>query len=658
MKNVPGLFALHRRCRWVLLYLLGGTLAACGGSGRDAAPTAVATAATEAHGVAAAMTTYSVVNLDPANSSVDPIINASNQVAFTGQRGVNYRAGFFDGDTIRPMGTFGGEDSFALALNDAGQVAGDATDASDIMAGFRWTATGGLVRLGTVSTTVETRTSAINRNGQIAGFASRLGTDDYMRAVLWSPAGAARDLGTLGGNWSLAMALNAAATVAGSSQLASGARHAFAWTGADGMVDLGTMGGSGSEARLINDAGRVAGLWSPTADDYPYRGFVWDRAFGMVDIGTLGGLTSFGRAINASGQVAGFADMACDACTHAVSWTRAGGLADLGTLGGTYADAFGINRSGQVVGWSQQDDAHFGAFHAFVWSAAQGMVDLNQLVPHVPAGLVLTSALAISDSGAIVADSNAGLVLLKPGTIGTNAPLVGPISPEGPVLVATQVQFAASFLDQDSADRHSATWSWNDGCGSANDVNKAQAGTPVRANHTFCRSGDFWVTLTVTDSSGRSTTVGRTVTVYDYFPAVAGSGWLMSPHGANRQDKLQSGRATFSFAATAAPPARKMTLRFKVGKLAFESSAYDALSVAAGRAEYRGSGTLNGAANYRFSLTVADGATKQGRLRMQIWHADARSGADVVDYDNQSGAVAAVAAEGSRIAGGSIVIRQ
>lgn len=523
MKNDTGMFAPQRRWSWGLLYLLVGSLAACGGSGRDAAPAAAApaTAAVLAKSVASAVTTYSVVNLDPANSSENPVINANNQVAFTGLHGRHYSAGFFNGDAVRAIGPFSGSDSYALALNDAGQVAVDAPDAGGIMSGYRWTEAGGLVRLAALSTTVETRATGVNGGGQITGFASRIFPDEYSRAAVWNAAGVVRDLGTLGGLWSSGMAINAAGTVAGSSQLADGTRHAFAWTAAGGMADLGTMGGSASDARLINDAGQVAGLWSPTATDWPYHGFAWDPVLGMADIGTLGGMTSFGRAMNASGQVVGFADLPCDICAHAISWTRAGGLVDLGTLGGNYSDAFGVNRLGQVVGWSKQDAAHLGIFHAFVWSAAEGMVDLNQRVPNIPAGLVLTSALAISDSGAIVADSNAGLVLLKPGAVGTDAPLVGPVSPSGAVLVATSVTFAASFLDQNNGDRHTATWSWNDGCGSPDDVLKAKAGTVVHANHTFCKTGDFWVTLTVKDSTGRSTTVGRTVAVYPYFPVTA-----------------------------------------------------------------------------------------------------------------------------------------
>ena len=175
MKNDTGMSEPQRRWRWGLLYLLGASLAACGGSGREAAPAAApATAAALAKSVASALTTYCVVNLDPANSSIDPLINANNQVAFTGQRGPHYRAGFFNGDTIRAIGTFGGNDSYALALNDAGQVAVAATNAGGIMSAFRWTETGGLVRLDPLSTTVETRATGVSGGGQITGFSSRL----------------------------------------------------------------------------------------------------------------------------------------------------------------------------------------------------------------------------------------------------------------------------------------------------------------------------------------------------------------------------------------------------------------------------------------------------------------------------------------------------
>jgi PKD repeat protein len=281
----------------------------------------------------------------------------------------------------------------------------------------------------------------------------------------------------------------------------------------------------------------------------------------------------------------------------------------------------------------------------------------------------LTDALAISDSGAIVADSNAGLVLLKPGTRGTDAPVVGPMAPSDSVAVGTRVAFSASFTDQNSADTHKATWSWGERCAvSPASVTESHGAGTVRGHHTFCKAGVYPVTLTVTDNTGRSSTISRNVVVDDpSAAAVAGGGWFLSPQGAYRKEKLLAGRATFSFVSKVTnnptPRQGEMTLRFHFAKLDFQSAAFDSLSVAGGRAQYQGSGTVNGTGNYKFLMTVVDGTgTKsvgQGRIRMKIWHIDARTNAEVVDYDNQvETSTLAAGSEGSVVGAGSIAIRK
>src|SRR5581483_8822982 len=98
------------------------------------------------------------------------------------------------------------------------------------------------------------------------------------------------DLGTLGGNWSQAAALNDRCEVVGASARADGQGHAFAWTAAGGMVDLGTLGGPTSSAVAVNSSGVVVG--SAELADGSSHAFSWTATGGMVDLGTLGGTSS------------------------------------------------------------------------------------------------------------------------------------------------------------------------------------------------------------------------------------------------------------------------------------------------------------------------------------------------------------------------------
>jgi len=75
-------------------------------------------------------------------------------------------------------------------------------------------------------------------------------------------------------------------------------------------------------------------------------------------------------------------------------------MTDLGTLGGNYSQGNGINASGQVVGHASTAS---GAYHAFRWTSAGGMVDLNTLLPS-GSGWTLTTANAINDSGQITGE--------------------------------------------------------------------------------------------------------------------------------------------------------------------------------------------------------------------------------------------------------------
>jgi probable HAF family extracellular repeat protein len=92
-----------------------------------------------------------------------------------------------------------------------------------------------------------------------------------------------QDLGTLGGDWSVAYAVSAdGAVVVGAARNAAGNWRAFRWTASGGMQDLGTLGGDESFASGVSaDGAVVVGRARNAAGQR--RAFRW-TASGMEDL--------------------------------------------------------------------------------------------------------------------------------------------------------------------------------------------------------------------------------------------------------------------------------------------------------------------------------------------------------------------------------------
>ena len=162
------------------------------------------------------------------------------------------------------------------------------------------------------------------------------------------------DLGTLGGTFGVAAAINGRGQIIGDSTTASGEGHAFLWQGGK-MTDLGTLGETSTSAAAINDGGQVVGTSLTAAGSF--HAFLWERGK-MMDLGTLGGASSGASAINQRGQVVGSSDTSAGV-RHASPWER-GQMVDLGIVTvfpgfehfqTSGADAMADER-GQVVGSS------------------------------------------------------------------------------------------------------------------------------------------------------------------------------------------------------------------------------------------------------------------------------------------------------------------
>lgn len=350
---------------------------------------------------------YRVIQLGSGSMTSFPAINSRDQVVFTMATGDGERAAFYDGASVRDI-VKPGASVQAVGLNNAGMVAGFSYDSAGNSRAFTWTQRGGLVEIAAMGG-ASAKVAGINNSGRVVGWLEPALAPT--RAFRWSAADGMEDIGTLAGGGSNAVALNDAGLVAGDSDAADGMARAFAWTRAGGMLDLGTLGGDTSYATAVGAKGEVAGFSLRVRGDYESNhAFLWTPGGKMEDLGAAGGTESFALAMSPGAHIAGVLNTV-DGNQHGFSWTRATGMVDLGTLGGASSRALAANDKGMAGGTSTTAS---GEWHAFIWDATHRMVDLNTRLHRAPRGLVVDAVVAMSDSGAMVASTPAGLVLLKP----------------------------------------------------------------------------------------------------------------------------------------------------------------------------------------------------------------------------------------------------
>ena len=258
--------------------------------------------------------------------------------------------------------------------------------------------------------------------------------------------GVVTDLGVLPGQvYSRANGINAIGQVVGYSGLQrdSFESRAFMWSNQTGMIDIGTLGGGYAQAYAINDGGFITGAsqtrgLSPVAMTHafiyrPVPGMGPMPSEPMRDLGVLGGFSSYGMAINNYSHVVGYSTInTIDERVHAF-FHDGNRMIDLGSLGAKgyrwgsdVSVALGINNFDQVVGYSYLPAVGGMPIQqvAFLWtrtSVTTGgkMVNLNKLVVN-GTNYLLTSATGINDNGQIVASAydlqNGGVhaVLLTP----------------------------------------------------------------------------------------------------------------------------------------------------------------------------------------------------------------------------------------------------
>jgi probable HAF family extracellular repeat protein len=245
--------------------------------------------------------------------------------------------------------------------------------------------------------------NGINDQGQIVGGAFNL---PKQRAYLWNPGQpTSRDLGDfVGGNGvSIANGINNDGVVVGTADAPGSVRVAFRWNASTGLQRLGDFGNgpADSSAQAINQRGDIVG--SAAIGRYNHAA-LWPAGGGSIREldslpGSIGDTSAL--ALNDLGQAVGYS--VNSGAHRAVLWTSDGAVHDLGVLPGTTGSvARGINNLGQIVGVSNPLPTTEFQMHGFLWTAQDGMQDLNDLLDDSGAGWTLVEGQAINQVGQIL----------------------------------------------------------------------------------------------------------------------------------------------------------------------------------------------------------------------------------------------------------------
>ncbi len=272
--------------------------------------------------------------------------------AFLWQDGVVYDLGVLPGYT----------NSHAEDINESGQVVGYSINREGGCRPWVWTAAGGLVALSTLGGRCATA-RAINDNGDIVGDAFLPG-DERLHAVMWK-SGVISDLQTFQEGNSAAWDVNNAGVAVGTYW--GGTGISFRWTAAGGMALIREPDvDRGNEALGINSSGLIVG-WGPPIDRGPdparrikNHAYIWDAGV-LQELGSLenpGAIFPIGSVaigVNDAGRVIGRTGYRPNPRAQPqfvpFIWSATEGMRSLDSRRPEFnAEAHDINSNGWVVG--------------------------------------------------------------------------------------------------------------------------------------------------------------------------------------------------------------------------------------------------------------------------------------------------------------------
>lgn len=305
-----------------------------------------------------------------------------------GSRGISF--------TRIDLGTLGGTSSYAAAINTGGVVVGwSETKAGDTHA-FRWTASKGMVDLGTLPGEQSSQAVAIlddfpSSGAQILGVSGR-------EAVVWSASASISVLPVPlipAASFAYPQGFNEHGDVVGFDAGGTLGQHAWVWSARDGKSDLSNAiqpaSNEGSASAITS--GGVALLTtrasSCTKNAQCWRAYLWNRASGFQPLGVPHNdsqASVTGLALNDSRTVVGWTDGSAGLAPY--RWSPLAGFTVLPNYpSAAYAYATGINASGATVGAALEPTS--GSIVATLWPAGGGILKLSPDDPNPSVALAI-----------------------------------------------------------------------------------------------------------------------------------------------------------------------------------------------------------------------------------------------------------------------------
>lgn len=262
-----------------------------------------------------------------------------------------------------------------------------------------------------------------NNRGEVVGYAANTTPDSYSffylpysgtqsRAFLWRD-GHKKDLGTLGGPDALAMYVDDRGRIYGASYTSNTPNpitgippfDAFVWRHGH-MRDIpNKFGGAQTNPVDANNRGQLVGGASDSSETCCHP-FLWDNGV-FKKLPRLGACCGTAQSINDAGEAVGQLFFPPSNNNIAMLWEH-DRAHKLGTLpGDTCSRANAINRGGAIVGYSGSGACPGSNTHAVLWERLH-ITDLNAEIPQ--SDLLLVDADSINESGEI-----AGVGLLPSG---------------------------------------------------------------------------------------------------------------------------------------------------------------------------------------------------------------------------------------------------